>query len=63
MYGFSYLGNLSRDASSCKLVIDTKNFGLKVEPKINENLEWNLKFSVIVIGQETQKQELVSRDS
>jgi hypothetical protein len=45
-----------------KFVIDTKNFGLKVEPKIGENLEWNLKFSVIVIGQETQKQELVSQD-
>jgi hypothetical protein len=23
-------------------VIDTKNFGLKAEPKIGENLEWNL---------------------
>jgi hypothetical protein len=25
-----------------KFVIDTKNFGLIVEPKIIENLEWNL---------------------
>jgi hypothetical protein len=36
-------GNYQEMLQIVKFVIDTKNFGLKVEPKINENLEWNLK--------------------
>jgi hypothetical protein len=45
-----------------KFVIDTKDLGLKIEPKIENEMNWNLEFSVTFIGQETQKQELVSLD-
>jgi hypothetical protein len=46
-----------------KFVIDTKTYGLKIEPKIEGEMTWNITFSVTVIGQEIQKQVSVSRDS
>jgi hypothetical protein len=42
-----------------KFIDDTKSFELKVMPKLDNDFSWNLKVFVIVIGQETQKQESV----
>jgi hypothetical protein len=42
-----------------KFINDTKSFGLKVMPKLDNHFSWNLKVFLIVIGQETQKQESV----
>ena len=42
-----------------KSVIDTKTFGLKAEPRVEDQMNWSKQISVIVIGRETLKQELV----
>jgi hypothetical protein len=42
-----------------KFVDNTKSFRLKVQPIFDDDIEWNLKIFVTVIGQETQKQGLV----
>jgi hypothetical protein len=40
-----------------KFVIDTKTFGLKVQPKLDNNLGWDLKIFVTAIGQVIPRQE------
>jgi hypothetical protein len=39
-----------------KFINNTKSLGLIVKPRLDENLDWNLKIFMIVIGQETQRQ-------
>jgi hypothetical protein len=45
-----------------KFVIDIKPFGMKIEPKIENEMNWNSKFTMTLFGQETQKQEIELRD-
>jgi hypothetical protein len=45
-----------------KFVIETLDIGLKIEPTIENKVNWNSKFSMKVIGQDIQKKELVSLD-
>jgi hypothetical protein len=45
-----------------KFLIDIKPFGMKIEPKIEKEMNWNSKFSMPLFGQETQKQEIELRD-
>jgi hypothetical protein len=43
MYGFSDLGSLNELLREIKFVTDTKTFGLKVQPRLDNNLGWDLK--------------------
>jgi hypothetical protein len=52
-------GSYQELLSVIKFIDDTKSFGLKVMPKFDNDFSWNIKVFVIVIGQETQKQESV----
>jgi hypothetical protein len=40
-----------------KCVIDTKIFGLKVQPRLDNNLGWDLKIFATETGQEIPRQE------
>jgi hypothetical protein len=43
MNGFTDLGAYNEHLRVIKFVIDTKTFGLKVQPKLDNNLVWDLK--------------------
>jgi hypothetical protein len=40
-----------------KFFIDTKAFGLKIESKVEGEMNWNLRIAVTVIGKKNQKQD------
>jgi hypothetical protein len=45
-----------------KFVIDIKPFGMKIEPKIENEMNWNSKFTMTLFWQETQKQGIEIQD-
>jgi hypothetical protein len=51
------MGTYTEMVCAVKFVLDTKNFCLKIHPKINCT-KWNLKVFVIALGLGIQKQEL-----